>query len=85
MCYHFEVPFRLQSTVISQIIKKYVSDTLELLIFMPILFSKIKIAYVMTVQYLNSLYDSYTLDIFFRQITTFIKVCVEFVFGLQTL
>ena len=27
---------------------------------MPILFSKIKIAYVMTVQYLNSLYDLYT-------------------------
>ena len=26
-----------------------------------------------------------TLDIFFRQITTFIKVCVAFVFGLQTL
>ena len=26
-----------------------------------------------------------TLDVFFCQITTFIKVCVEFVFGLQTL
>ena len=26
-----------------------------------------------------------TLDILFRQITTFIKVCVAFVFGLQTL
>ena len=26
-----------------------------------------------------------TLDIIFRQITTFIKVCVAFVFGFQTL
>ena len=29
--------------------------------------------------------NMFTLDILFRQITTFIKVCVAFVFGLQTL
>ena len=32
-----------------------------------------------------SIYDIHTLDIFFWQITTFIKNCVAFVFGLQPL